>query len=119
MGKLILIVDDDENLIDYFRDTLNSFELDFEIITADGGDAGVQKVKDNIENLSVVFLDMIMPETSGIEAYEKIRALSSDIKIVLMSGYPLAELSNDINVFFLHKPFTAEDIEFVLEQVSR
>jgi hypothetical protein len=35
-----------------------------------------------------------------------------------MSGFPLAELSNDPFVFFLHKRFGLNDVENILEKIS-
>jgi len=118
MHKLALIVDDEHDLIEYLKEILESLELEIEVIVADNGLGGIKKIEENIDDLDVVFLDMRMPDVDGIDVYNKSRKLSSELPIVFMSGGPLAELSEDLNVYFLPKPFTFEDIELIIEKLG-
>ncbi len=117
MAKLVLIIDNNREIVEYLQEILESLELEIEIIVAFGGIEGIEKIEQNINELNLAFVDMIMPDISGMLVYEKIRELSSDLKVVFMSGYPLAELSNDPHVFFLHKKFSITDVENVLEKI--
>jgi len=118
MHKLALIVDDDHDLIEYLKEILESLELEIEVIVADNGLDGIKKIEENIDNLDIVFLDMRMSDVNGIVVYNKSRKFSCVLPIVFMSGGPLAELSEDLNVYFLPKPFTFEDIELIIEKLG-
>lgn len=119
MAKLVLIIDDEEDLIEYLQELIETLDLNIDVIFATGGQAGIDKVKENLNDLELVFLDMIMPDVSGLQVYQEIRELSDDLKIIFMSGFPLSELSTDENVYFLEKPFDLEQIERVLEKISQ
>jgi CheY-like chemotaxis protein len=118
MTKLVLIIDDEQELVEYLQEILESLELGIDVIVAYGGIEGIEKVEQNIDELDLVFIDMMMPDINGMAVYEKIRELSSDLKVIFMSGFPLAELSNDPFVFFLHKRFGLNDVENILEKIS-
>lgn len=119
MTKLVLIIDDERDLVEYLQEILESLELDIEVIVAFGGIEGIEKIEKNINELELVFIDMMMPDINGMEVYEKIRELSNDLKVIFMSGFPLAELSNDPYVFFLHKRFGIDNVENILEKISQ
>jgi CheY-like chemotaxis protein len=119
MFKLILIIDDEPELVEYLQELLESFEWNIEVLVAYGGIDGIEKIKKNLNELDLVFVDMMMPDLDGMAVYEKIRELSNDLKVIFMSGFPLAELSNDEHVFFLHKKFNIDDIERILEKISK
>ena len=119
MAKLVLIIDDEQELVEYLQEILESLELDIEVIIALGGIEGIEKIEKNINELDLVFIDMMMPDVTGMVVYEKVRELSPDLKVIFMSGFPLAELSNDKYVFFLHKRFGINDVENVLEKISQ
>lgn len=118
MGKLALIVDDERDLIDFLKEILESLEIEIQVIIADSGLEGIKKIEENINNLDMVFLDMRMADADGISVYNKARELSEDLTIIFMSGHPLAELSEDPNVYFLPKPFMYEDIELLIEKIN-
>jgi two-component system cell cycle sensor histidine kinase/response regulator CckA len=44
----------------------------------------IQKNQDDIE---IVILDMIMPNMSGGEVYNRLKEINPDIKVLLSSGY--------------------------------
>ena len=118
MAKLVLIVDDENDLIEYLKEIIESLDLGIEVIFATGGDEAVKLVKENLGDLDLIFLDMKMEDKHGLVVYEEVRELSDDVIIVFMSGDPLAELSSDPNVYFLPKPFTYDDIELLMEKIS-
>jgi len=118
MHKLALIVDDDIELVSFLKEILEAFEIEIEVIIANNGSDGIKQIEKNIAELDMVFLDMRMANVDGIAVYNKARTLSTDLVIVFMSGYPLAELSTDPNVYFLPKPFTDEDVDLILGKLG-
>lgn len=69
----ILIVEDEKDLLDVYRDTLvtNGHEVD----TADDGEVAFDKIKQG--GYDLVLLDIILPKINGLLIMEKVRALPS------------------------------------------
>jgi DNA-binding NtrC family response regulator len=55
-----------------------------------------------------------MPEMGGIELTEKLREVDPDIRVVLMSGYPLGEdIQNELTtgrLRWIAKPYSAKQL---------
>jgi DNA-binding response OmpR family regulator len=67
------------------------------ILAHDGADA-VERFKADCDKIAIIVMDMIMPGKSGKEAYEEIRKVRSDVKILFMSGYS-PDLLHDRGIF--------------------
>lgn len=67
----ILIVEDEKDLLDVYRDTLvaNGHEVD----TADDGEVAFEKMKQG--GYDLVLLDIILPKINGLLIMEKLRTL--------------------------------------------
>jgi CheY-like chemotaxis protein len=107
-GKgLILVVDDEEDVRDVAREMLE--RLGLTVLTAKDGREGVQIFRENAEDISVVLLDLTMPQMDGVEAFEQLRQLDSEVKVVLMSGYNEQNVTNRFSgkgpEGFIQKPF--------------
>lgn len=107
----ILVVDDEREICKMFKKwlLLEGHRVKFALT----GKNAIDLIKK--ENFDIVYLDIIMPGISGIEVFEKIRKISSEIKIVLMTGElldnkALEELKLKGISKILKKPFKIEDI---------
>jgi len=95
MSKLptILVIDDDPDFVRATRLVLES--APYRVITADNGDDGLQKARE--EKPDLILLDIIMPTRDGFSACEKLKgdpALASIPVIMLTSfGRRVAETS--------------------------
>ena len=102
----VLIVDDDAAVRDFAEDTLA--RAGFEVLTAGDGREGIETFRKFAERIRVVILDRTMPAIGGEEAFQAIRQIRPDARVILVSGYledravgPLrASLTG-----FLKKPF--------------
>lgn len=56
------------------------------IETVDGSEA-VQKYIDFKDKIALLVLDVVMPKKNGMDAYNEIKEMKSDIKVLFMSGY--------------------------------
>ncbi len=84
-GETILIAEDDPAVRDVFRISLE--EHGYKVIEAENGEDAVKHYNDNMEKVSLVLLDVIMPIKNGREAYEEIMSLNPGAKVIFMSGY--------------------------------
>lgn len=78
----VLIVDDDAFVRAYLRDALA--DTGYFLSEASNGEEAVDAVSS--ERPDVVLLDLLMPKQSGLDALTKIRHLSPDSKIIVISS---------------------------------
>ncbi|MBK8015017.1 MAG: PAS domain S-box protein [Deltaproteobacteria bacterium] len=106
-GK-ILVVDDDAMLLRLCARVLK--KLGYEVLTAPGGRAAVELVRQHRDQMTLVILDMTMPEMSGPTVFQKIREIAPELKVLLASGYAIDREARSLleqgACGFIQKPFT-------------
>ena len=83
MGNQILLVDDDVDLLETFKESLSL--RGYDIITAHDGHEAVEQYKE--KSPCITFMDIKMPVMDGYEAFSKIIEISSGAKIVFVTGH--------------------------------
>jgi two-component system, chemotaxis family, chemotaxis protein CheY len=115
----ILIIDDNDDL----RDTLVVMLEDqgYSVISASDGESGVHAFEQARPDL--VLTDIIMPNSDGVEAIRRIRAIDSTARIVAMSGgsisgneYQLRMAREAGAIEVLAKPFEVDELVSVIER---
>jgi len=123
----ILAVDDDQPILDLYRQILNSdakrggFKGTFEVDCCTQGDEAVEAIKLSLEfnrSYAVIFLDLSMPPgPDGEWAAEQIQKLDPYANIVLVSGFMRAAPEKLVNrsdasdkILYLQKPFHRQEI---------
>jgi PAS domain S-box-containing protein len=108
----ILVVDDEEQIVKVCARLLQKFG--YEVLTAAGGKQALELVRQHGAKISLVVLDMTMPEMSGRQTYEAMRKIMPGIKVLLCSGCSIEghaqELLDSGCNGFLQKPFEAADL---------
>jgi len=83
MGKAVLIVEDDMDLIGIYKEILELHE--FEVETAINGEEGVQKF---IEiQPALVIMDGDMPILDGYQAFKQIKEIDKNANVVIVTGF--------------------------------
>ena len=101
--KKILIVEDEPMSVLLIQQILKSYQ--FELIVATNGFDAIEKFKNTV--ISLVIMDLYMPEMDGFEASKRIKEISKDTPIIVISTTTIAEddLKKDIGIdYFLAKP---------------
>jgi two-component system, OmpR family, response regulator VicR len=120
-NKKVLVTDDDpvvRVLVTEFL-TCNGYEVE----TLDSGSACLDRLEHELPDILV--LDLLMPDMTGIEVLQKIRAnpMTSNIPIVMLSADLETEaLINNNNVTadsYVQKPFGVKDILTAVRSISR
>ena len=108
-NKLILLVEDDQDVRAIIREQLISFGLN--VIEANESDEAEQLI-DTINDLYGMVSDISMPgKRDGFELATLLKSRSPNCKIVLMSGYfQQYKQSNKDTPILLKKPFTASQL---------
>ena len=88
--KTIFIVDDEQRIRDIYRRIIcyKGREL-FRVIEADSAEAAARRLLRN--HVDLILLDIRLPKISGQVMFDVIRAYDPDIKIVVLSVFPVGE----------------------------
>ena len=74
-----------------------------------------------MKQISLVILDMIMPEMGGGEAFDELKKINPDVKVLLSSGFSLdskaAEILKRGCDGFIQKPFNIKELSRKLETI--
>lgn len=81
----ILLVDDDVDIIEPVQYLL--IEEGHKVITASNGSEAITEYKEN--KPVITFMDIKMPVLNGYDAFNKIKELDKNAKIVFTSGYAI------------------------------
>jgi two-component system response regulator (stage 0 sporulation protein F) len=107
----ILVVDDDEIVLNFFKMLLKADVYCLTALkTAEEALDSADKKK-----FDIAFIDIVLKSTSGIDLYLKFREIRPDMKIILITGNPYkCEGVKDISC--LYKPF---EIDRILWEIDR
>ncbi len=91
-----------------------------EIHEAVNGNEAVQKYAEYMPD--IVFMDIVMPEKTGVDALKDIKSLNPEAKVVMASSVGtqgnLKEAIEAGAFDFIQKPITEEDIVKILEKIK-
>ncbi len=105
-----LVVDDEESVRGLARAMLEL--MGFEVLEAADGREAIDVFRANLDDISVVVLDLTMPRMDGEECFHALHELNSDIPVILSSGYSEQEITErlaDLSIRgFIQKPYGYE-----------
>ena len=110
--ETILFVDDEDIVLNVGARIME--KLGYKVIKADGAKKAVAVYEERYQDIQMVILDIIMPEMSGSEVYDRIKEINPDAKVLLSSGYSIdgearTILEKGCNGF-IQKPFTVGEL---------
>ncbi len=113
----ILIVDDEQWVREVFRDFCGVTEA-FKVDMASDGAEAIKMAADG--DYDLVTMDLIMPETSGLDALVEIKRASPKVPVMVITGNATDRLVNQAGVLgackVMYKPIRLED--FIAELTS-
>ena len=117
----LLVADDSQTIQQFFKQVIERSSLPIEFLTADNGKECMALLEGG--GVDVAFVDVNMPEMSGMEAVSRARFKGSNTFVTLMSGKASEsrfEVARHIRAYeYLLKPFTAVDVEAILKVYQR
>ena len=92
--ETVLVAEDDEKLRKLYDIVLtqNGYNV---ILTKDGEEA-IKMFMDNKDKIELVILDIIMPKKSGKEAFDAIKRINPEMKVLFSTGYTADRLDRDM-----------------------
>ncbi len=110
--KRVLVVDDEEKVVFFLRESLEELGHDFTISAAKSAEEALEKIGQQPYDL--VISDLRMPGTDGLDLLRKIKEKNPDTRLVLMTAYGSDEVEADaqsLEVFdYITKPFHVSDL---------
>lgn len=117
--KKVLIVDDTKNIRKLLTTLLEV--KNYEVLTAEDGKSAIDIIKNEKDNIDLIFLDIRMPEINGTEVLKKIRELDLVCPVIIMTAYATVKNAIDCTrlgaVAYLQKPFSPERVSSVMDEV--
>jgi len=118
-SETVLFVDDEDMIIEVTGELFE--QLCYKVLTAGNGRETIETYVKNRERIDMVLLDMIMPDMSGGETYDKLKEINPDIKVLLASGYSMAGTASKIMDrgcnSFIQKPFKMKELSQKLREI--
>jgi signal transduction histidine kinase len=116
---LVLVVDDEEGVRKVVKMILE--EYGFTILTANDGWEALETFKAHAAEIVAVILDLTMPRLDGLKAFQELRRLRPDVKVILTSGYSEEEaVSRFVGeglAGFIQKPYNAVGLLEKMKQI--
>jgi DNA-binding response OmpR family regulator len=89
-------------------------ELGLRVLEADGAEEALDVFRISQGPIDLVLLDVVMPETDGVELAQQFLAHRPGQRILFMSAHPAEVLAEhgleNLDVLFLAKPYTMEEL---------
>jgi len=117
--ETVLLVDDEKMILEVAREMLE--EIGYRTLVAESGQEALEIFAQEPGHIDIVILDMIMPEMSGGDTYNKLKQIYPEVKALLSSGYSLNENATHILHCgcngFIQKPFNIEELSRKIRRI--
>jgi CheY-like chemotaxis protein len=118
-GRVVLLIDDEQMVLDVGQAILQ--RLGHEVVTAQSGEEALDYFADHPEVIACVVLDLTMPGLGGKETYKRLRALSSDLPIIIASGLSAAQVAEQLDAApetaIIQKPYQVADLSVTIQKM--
>ncbi|MBW2610597.1 MAG: PAS domain S-box protein, partial [Deltaproteobacteria bacterium] len=110
--ETVLFVDDEDMIIEIAEELFE--QLGYKVLIARSGREAIETYDKNKDHIDIVLLDMIMPDMSGSDTYDRMKKIDPDIKVLLFSGYSIDGQATKILDRgcngFIQKPFKMKEL---------
>jgi PAS domain S-box-containing protein len=117
-GELILVVDDEPNIREITKATLE--DAGYRVLIAEDGAGAVALYAEHRRQIRLVLTDMVMPIMDGPATVHALQKLDPEVCIVVASGYTATDRTSERLpgiTWVLSKPYTAKTLLTVLQDV--
>jgi CheY-like chemotaxis protein len=115
----VLLVDDEEVILKVGQELLEAMAC--RVLIARDGKEAIEVYRKKRDEIDVVVLDIVMPNMGGGEAYDRLKEINPDIKVLLSSGYSIDGEATEILESgcdgFIQKPFNMKELSRAIREV--
>ena len=105
--ETVLLVDDEDMILNVGQEMLTA--IGYKVSVARSGKEAIELYEKNKDQIDIIILDMIMPDVSGGDVYDRLKEINPNIRVLLSSGYSISGQANEILKRgcdgFIQKPF--------------
>lgn len=104
--ETILVVEDDDSVRRMITEVLES--SGYEVLPVGNGREALDELAQSGDSVSLIMTDVVMPEMNGLEMWNELTGMGSNIPVIAMSGYPDVSENGDLlegAALCLRKPF--------------
>jgi DNA-binding NtrC family response regulator len=116
VSKPILIVDDEPIVRESIRDWLK--DAGYQVAIAESGEEALKMME--TQDFSILVMDVRLPGKTGIQILKEIKALKPQIKSIVITAYPSADLAVEAMklgaVDYLIKPIAPDELEKLIRE---
>ena len=117
--ETILLVEDEALLLEVTQRMLEG--RGYKVLTASTPGQAILLAREHAGTIDLLVTDVVMPEMNGRDLAKKISSLYPHTKRLFMSGYTADVIAHqgvlDKGVFFIQKPFSAQDLAATVRKV--
>lgn len=118
-GELILVVDDEMAICKITQTSLEAYN--YRVLTARDGIEAIALYAQYRSDISVVLVDMMMPEMDGLMTIRTLQKMNPLVQIIAVSGLvsneKLVEVASTGVNTFLPKPYTTQELLTTMNQI--
>ena len=115
----VLLVDDEDVILEVGKDLLEA--MGYRVLLARDGKEAIEVYGKNQDEIDIVLLDMVMPTMGGGEAYDRMKEINPDVKVLLSSGYSIDGKATEILKRgcngFIQKPFNMNELAEKIREI--
>lgn len=111
----VLVIDDEKHLCELINDILerDGYRVQF----ANTGASGIELLTSAPEEFGLAFVDMRLPDATGIDLLKEIKRRKPELPVVMMTGFATKETAVEamrLGAYdYLAKPFNIDDVSLV------
>ncbi len=123
MAKNIMVVDDNQDLLFSVKKGLKDIDPEYNVTSVESGRKCFEILHSN-NNFDVILLDIMMPEMSGWEIFDKLKEddIWNKIPLIFITARD-DKISKNAGTFlgddFIEKPFKISDLKNRIEKVLK
>ena len=95
----LLVVDDNLSLIHMIREHANSSNNMEVVYEAHDGEEGLRMIKDHVNDVDLVLLDLIMPNKDGIYVLDKIKEEGLNVNVIVITSFNADEMIKRVSTY--------------------
>jgi PAS domain S-box-containing protein len=107
--ETIFLVEDENAIREGFREILQTYG--YTVLDAPDGAVAIHIAENIKDPIQLLVTDLVMPQMSGREVFERVQSLHPETKVIFMSGYADGAVVQqgilEAGTVFLQKPFSA------------
>lgn len=114
----LLAIDDQTVILDLITAMCQS--LDYEVVTAQSGAAGLELAEQ--QDFDIILADLAMPGASGLDVARRLKEIAPGVPVILVTGWEVTIQPEQLRavgiIDVLHKPFRIEQLTEIVRSAT-